>query len=888
MHLYTDYPREATLHELFEAQAARRPDATALIVANGQLTYAELNSRANQVAHCLRECGVGPGMIVGMYLPRGVDAVVGILAILKNGAAYLPIDTADPSRRVREILDDAKANFVLSTVRLQRRLEGASAAFIAIDRLWNEFPDHGSANLPKLASATSLCYVMYTSGSTGPPKGVMVSHRAVVRLVCGTDYIDFHERRTFLLLAPMCFDASTFELWGPLLHGAQLVVAPEGTPDPGQLLSLVEQHRVCTVWLTVGLFNTLVDVCPRIFSHLSQLIIGGETLSPRHVQLADRLLPVTARMVNGYGPTEGTTFTCCYDIPRPFPVDMQSIPIGRPIANSRVYVLDEQLQPVAEGESGELCIGGDGLAEGYLNAPGLTAEKFIPNPFAANERLYRSGDRVRWRDDGNLSFLGRIDDQLKIRGYRVEPAEIERALGQHPAISQCLVNVRSDAASDGVLVAYFVTDGEAAPSVSELRAHLRNFVPEYMLPSTFVRVAAIPLHANGKMARDRFSQLDVDAQIPVSDHVGLRSPEERMLADLWADVLGTTCIGRNDHFVFDLAGNSLLALQLIERVNRRFGIRLTLPDLLKTPTVATMSARVAEGSQQSDPTIHYLSVVRAGRTQNPVICVGFANALPLLQAALPDDVPLWWLKLEGLHAPPYAIRPIIDIASSYAEELAQTAAGELILVGHSFCGLIALELARRLREGGRRVKVLLLEPPLSEAFERGAMFGTVHAKLRKASEFDRTMARQWINGLVFPTAPGFRTALHWTATRLKRRFRKSILRPCLQLSVRLGRELPMRFREWWYYYPQMKAQVKAFKIHRASGPIWLAGQRSYLDANLPAWQALVDGPVYECLLPAAKKHTDLMQHPAAATWLSLVREWALSDARDSPALWDAA
>lgn len=868
------YPRDATLPELFESQAARRPNGIALIDGEQQFTYAELNGRANRLANYLRARGVCDGDIVGMYLPRGADSIVTILAILKAGGAYLPLDTADPSSRVLDILQDARAVTVVSSGRLLRRIAAGVTPGIALDEIVPQLANASAENPARTSGPLSVCYVMFTSGSTGRPKGVIVHHRGVVRLVCGTDYLDFGQDRVFLQLAPLCFDASTFEIWGALLHGGRLVLAPDGTPDPERLAALMQQHRVCTLWLTASLFNTLVDVCPRIFEGLEQLIVGGEALSPAHVRRVDRLLKPNARIVNGYGPTEGTTFSCCYNIPRPVGADIQAIPIGRAVAQTRVYVLDEELRPVAKGNVGELCIGGDGLAEGYLNAPELTAKKFIQasSQGEIRERIYRTGDRVRQTTDGNLEFLGRIDQQIKIRGNRVETAEIEWALCQHAAVAQCVVSAVAEGSTENVLVAHFVSRDAAVTTTSNLRAHLRTLLPEYMLPTAFIPMSEFPLNTNGKVDRSRLPRLPRTALSGDSGHSGMRSADECELAKLWADVLGKTRIGRHDHFIFDLAGSSLLALQLIDRVNRCYGVRLSIPDILSTPTVATMCEKIVGRPKRASSKVRYLEVVRPGEGHVTVVCVGFANPLPLLQQALPGGVPLWWLKLEGFHALPHAIRPIPETAASYAAELSQTAARDFVLVGHSYCGLIALELARQLRDAGHRIRTLVLEPPLAEMFQdeepTPSLPNDTTSTVPKLKQNASPAARE------LPTSSYFRAPLQRMGKGMRRRYRKWLLRPALKFYAKSGGQLPARYRQWWYYYPEMRRRILSFRVDRRSGPVLLAGQPAYLDSCLATWQALLDGPVEVCALPTATQHTDLMSQPAAAEWLAVVTRWA--------------
>ena len=359
---------------------------------------------------------------------------------------------------------------------------------------------------------------MYTSGSTGTPKGVAVPHRGVVRLLFGVNYAQLDASRIFLHLSPLAFDASTFEISGALLHGARCVLFPEQIPNLTGFGSGTDGIKVNTLWLTAALFNTVIDEAPEILAGVHQLLIGGEALSAAHVRRALERLPAT-EIVNGYGPTESTTFTCCYPIPRTLDPSLTSIAIGRPIANTEVYVLDGRLWPVPIGVPGELYIGGAGLARGYLNRPELTAEKFIRRslPHGPGCRLYRTGDRVRWRPDGNLEFLGRLDHQVKMRGFRIELGEIEAALAEHPQVREAVVLLREDRPGDRRLVAYVVARGEPVPSLSELRSFLRGKLPEYMVPSAFVFLGRMPLTPNGKVdrkalpapeARDRTSPPD--------------------------------------------------------------------------------------------------------------------------------------------------------------------------------------------------------------------------------------------------------------------------------------------------------------------------------------------------------------------------------------------
>ena len=451
-----DHPRDKCVHELFEEQVERTPDAVAVIFEEQELTYRELNERANQLAHHLIALGVGPETLVGLCLERSPELVVGILGILKAGGAYVPLDADYPPQRLEFMLQDAAVKYLVTQPQLRGRLPVADCAVICLDTEPRILQYTARSNPSVDVGADNLAYVMYTSGSTGKPKGVAIRHRSIERLVFGNDYTSFGPDRVFLQLATPSFDASTFELWGALLHGAKLVVAHVGLPDFRQLEDLLKRNRVTTLWLTATFLNQVVEHYPQALNRVEEILTGGEALSVRHIGKARAALGSGVQFVNGYGPTESTTFATCYQIPSDVAPEQESIPIGRPIANTQVYVLDEHRQPLPIGVPGELYIGGAGLARGYLNRPELTAEKFVRNPFSdhAESRLYRTGDLCRWRADGNLEFLGRMDDQVKLRGFRIELGEIESVLNEHPSVAQGVVTLREDRPGDKRLVAY--------------------------------------------------------------------------------------------------------------------------------------------------------------------------------------------------------------------------------------------------------------------------------------------------------------------------------------------------------------------------------------------------------------------------------------------------
>lgn len=586
------YPRDRCVHRLFEAQVEQTPDAIAVIYEDQQLTYRELNARANQLAHALRQLGVGPDVLVALCLDRSLEMVVGLLGILKAEGAYVPLDLSYPEERLAFMLADTQAKVLLTQKHLLATLPLHRAQVLCLDRDWSTIGHESEENLTTSMTAEHLAYVIYTSGSTGRPKGVEVPHRGIVRLVCGSDYVHFDAKEVFLQLAPISFDAATFEIWGALLHGATCVLFPERLLTPQSLAAVLKKHHVSTLWLTASLFNSLIDQTPEILTDIKQLLTGGEALSVCHVRRALTLLSNT-QLFNGYGPTESTTFACTYAIPRRIEDTATSIPIGRPIANTTVYILDSYLAPVPIGVVGELYIGGDGLARGYLHRPELTTEKFIPDPFSdqPGARLYRTGDLARYLPDGNIEFLGRIDLQVKIRGYRIELGEIETVLSTHPAVQTTVVLAREDKPGDKRLIAYIVAPHDISPAPSELRSFLQKTLPEYMLPSAFVFMESLPLTPNGKVDRGALPQPDRASHEREEEIVRPRTPVEEIVAQIWAEVLRLDTIGIHENF-FELGGHSLLAMQIMSRLYHILHVDLTLRVLFEDPTIAGLAATI--------------------------------------------------------------------------------------------------------------------------------------------------------------------------------------------------------------------------------------------------------------------------------------------------------
>ena len=584
----TAYPRERCVHDLFEEQAASTPDAIAIAMEESELSYGELNRRANQLAHHLGSLGVAAEVRVAVCAERSPEMVIAILGILKAGGTYVPLDPDDPLERQRFILEDTAARaIVVHRATAMRLRAGGGLARVCLDGDRAAIALAATDDPRHAGTAENLAYIMYTSGSTGRPKGVCVPHRGIVRLVRNTNYVEVGAQDVLLQLAPLSFDASTFELWASLLNGARLAIFPPGLPTLEALCSVVRQHRVSVLWLTAGLFHLVVDECLPCLGSVKQLLAGGDVLSPRHARKPLGEAPGCC-LINGYGPTENTTFTCCHRMTSPDHVG-HTVAIGRPISNTRVYVLDRHLQPVPIGVAGELYCGGDGCARAYLNDEQLTAQKFLPDPFspAAGARLYRTGDRVRYLADGNIEFLGRADQQVKLRGFRIEPAEIEARLCEHPAVRAAAVAVQRSGKQQK-LVAHVVPESPETPAdvlLATLVRHVGETLPAYLRPDLFVPVDALALTGNSKL--DRRALAAHTPVAPVRGDDAVQGGAERILAAVWCEVLNLPRLGVHDNY-FALGGDSILTIVMIAKL-REHGWRLLPKDVFRFQTIRELA-----------------------------------------------------------------------------------------------------------------------------------------------------------------------------------------------------------------------------------------------------------------------------------------------------------
>ncbi|MGD1000436.1 MAG: amino acid adenylation domain-containing protein [Candidatus Brocadiia bacterium] len=703
----TDYPKDKCVHQLFEEQVARTPGAVAIVDADAQWTYSELNARANRLARRLQALGVQPGAMVCIYAEPSSEMLAALLAILKAGAAYVPLDPSFPKDRLAFMIEDAGASILLASQRLS---EAVPTSKVTVVHLEEEDAAAGPEINPDAAvEPDDLAYVIYTSGSTGQPKGVAVPHRAVVRLVMNTDYVRLDASSVMAQASNSSFDAATFEIWGALLNGGRLVIVPkQALLVPRELDALVGRQGINVLFLTTALFNEYAREMPSLFGRLRVMLFGGEAADPQSVAEVLRRSP-PERLLHVYGPTEATTFAT-WNLVERVQDGMRTVPIGRPIANTTAYILDGNLNPVPIGVAGELCIGGPGLARGYLNQPELSAERFIRHPFSNEQdaRLYKTGDLARYLPIGDIEFIGRLDHQVKIRGFRVELGEIEAALSRHPAVKEAVVIAREDIPGSKSLAAYVTAKQLRTPSITELQRFLEKILPDYMVPTTFTPMDSIPLTPNGKV--DRLALPEPPPERPALDSVCLapRNAVEERLARIWGNVLGVEPIGVQDNF-FELGGHSLAAARLFAEIEEVFGKSLPLPLLLQAPTIEQLAAALRRDGRDEPGT--FITGIQAKGSRPPLFCVETLNAGIFVHLArrLGPEQPCYGLHPLGL---PRSRKPRVSIeslAARYLEEVRKVQPkGPYFLCGMCTGGVVAYEMAQQLKARGDEVAFLAL------------------------------------------------------------------------------------------------------------------------------------------------------------------------------------
>jgi amino acid adenylation domain-containing protein len=717
----TKYPKDRCLHELIEEQVLRTPEAVAVVFEGQKLTYRELNARATTLARHLQRQGVGPDVLVGICADRSLEMVVGLMGILKAGGAYVPLDPQYPKDRLAFMLEDSAVTVLLTQAHIAGRLPGTRARIIRLDADWQAIATENGDIEKTMVKPEHLAYMIYTSGSTGRPKGALNTHRGIVnRLLWMQDAYRLIPTDRILQKTPFSFDVSVWEFFWPLLTGARLVLArPGGHKDPVYLSQLIAKEKITTLHFVPSMLQIFLEQEGLAIScsSLKRVICSGEVLS---ADLQKRFFSgIKAELHNLYGPTEASVDVTYWRCQRNSLLSF--VPIGKPIANVQIYILDEQLQPAPIGVPGELHIGGVGLARAYHNRSELTAEKFIANPFSAEAgaRLYKTGDLARYLPDGNIEYLGRLDHQVKIRGFRVEPGEIAGALNQHPGIQASTVIAREDTPGDKRLIAYLV-NRYGALSSSALREYLRKKLPEHMVPSAFVTLKSLPLTPNGKIDRNALPRPELE--FAGKKFVPPATPMEMLLAEIWHDVLQLKEVGIHDNF-FELGGHSLMAVQLIAKINKSLDLHLSVPVFFQNPTINKLATVLdPKNHNEAQPRLIPLKACAGGalflldasiglcRLAQHLDTAGlaiFATTVPLSRETLVAASRRETDKLPGLQ----------ELAAAHATLiLRQKPLGPCFLVGYSFGGLLAFEVAHQLQQRGRQIDGLImldswLKPP---------------------------------------------------------------------------------------------------------------------------------------------------------------------------------
>ncbi|MDB6053786.1 MAG: non-ribosomal peptide synthetase [Verrucomicrobiales bacterium] len=705
-HTSTDYPKSKTVAQLFSEQAKRTPQAIAVQYGEKEISYAELDDRSNQVGSYLRKQGIGPNVLVGVFMERSVEMIVAWLGILKAGGAYVPLDLDYPAERIAFMIQDTEMPVILSNESLASRIPQSVAKILKLDADSAEIKQESKHPVISTATAENIAYVIYTSGSTGQPKGVMVPNRGIVRLVFNTNYVQLSEEERIAQASNSSFDAATFEVWGSLLHGGKLVgVTKEIMLAPKEFAAFLRDEKITSLFLTTALFNQTAAEDPTAFGTLKNVLFGGEACDPNSVRRVLQSMP-PHRLLHVYGPTEVTTFASWYEV-KTVAEGATTLPIGRPISNTTFHVLDRQLQEVPVGMAGELYLGGDGLALGYLRRPELTEQKFIQNPADLSEKLYKTGDLVRFLPDGNIEFLGRMDNQVKIRGFRIELEEVESALKSFPGVQEAVAIVREDVPGDKRLTGYISWKESEESNQDGLKSALKLKMPSYMIPAVIVEVKSFPLTPNGKINRKALPK--PDEATPRQGDETPRSYLETQLHKIWETVLGHSSFGVSDNF-FEVGGHSLLAVKLMSQIETTLGKKMPVSVLFQSATIEKLAEAVRSTGaatrggclveiqpKGSKPPIFWLHTLGGGGG-------GGLFTYRKLAELLGRDQPSY-----GLVAPPVPFTSIESMAAHYIEEIRIIQpSGPYQLGGYCFGGVVAYEMARQLEVKGLPVRLLAL------------------------------------------------------------------------------------------------------------------------------------------------------------------------------------
>ncbi|KAG0196829.1 hypothetical protein BGX28_009696 [Mortierella sp. GBA30] len=703
-------PSERCVHQLFEDQVEKTPDAIAIMFNDRSMSYRTLNTKANSLARKLVGLGVKPGDHVAILLERSFELVISELAILKAGAAYVPIDVKAPVERQSYVASDSGAKLLITNEYVNVSIKIQAAIIRLAEYREEDATEQEDTFISALSSSDDTAYVMYTSGSTGLPKGVMVPHRGIVRLIINNGYaeIDPNDRLAFAINPS--FDPSTFDVWAPLLHGARMVIIDHETyTDAHRLAEALDHYQITSILLTMALFHQYAFIIGSSLSKLKYIMCGGEQgLIEAFCEVLKHGGPV--RLINAYGPTETTMNATTYEVTTAAS-QLDRLPIGRPMSNTQAYVLDKYRKPVPVGVIGELYIGGLGVAKGYLNRPDLTAERFLPDPFSKDQgaRMYKSGDLVRYLPDGNIVFMGRNDDQVKIRGFRIEIGEIEERLAEHALVREVAVLALGES-SDKRLVAYVAADANEQLT-HILREYLALNLPEYMVPSAFVRLDVLPLTNNGKVNRRALPAPDVSSFI-TQDYEPPQGELESALVSIWSELLKIDRIGRHDNF-FTLGGHSLLAVRMSSTVRSRLGLELKLQTLFSAPTVVELAQRLLEVDNSQEDEYGVLLPLKTTGGRPPLFCIhpGFGLSWLYMGLAkhLHPEQPLYGLQARGLDGKTELAESVEQMTLDYIDHVRQIQPhGPYHLLGYSFGGTVAQSMAVELEKQGEEVPLLVI------------------------------------------------------------------------------------------------------------------------------------------------------------------------------------
>ncbi len=841
-----EYPRRC-LHELFAEQAALRPDAEALVFGAERLTYRQLDQRSNQVAQFLRQQGLQHEDRVGIFMDRSIGMVVSMLGILKAGGAYVPIDPDYPAERLKFIADDTDVRCVFTEKTVRSKLP-TSAPLVYVDDPDSAVARCSNEPVPNISTPESIAVAIYTSGSTGKPKAACIPHRAAVRLVRNTNFVQATSADRVSQVSSPSFDAAILEIWSALTNGATLIgIRKEVLLDPSEVTKLLQAERVTILFVNTAYVHRIGRDAPEVLKGPRKIMFGGEAAEPGPLRNILRHVP-PGTLVNLYGPAENSVVSSAYEI-QAVSEDCVSIPIGRPIANTRMYLLDKCLHPVPIGLQGEIYVGGDGVARGYWNRPELTAQRFIPDPFSdrPGALLYRTGDLARLRENGEFEFNGRIDDQIKIRGHRIELAEVREAIASHADVKQVALMVREDKPGDRQLVAY-VTLRQPLQSASELlRLHVKQKLPAHMVPAAFVILDSIPLNTNGKVDRKALPPPSSRTEA-AAGYSAPKTSLERILAKVWHELLGVDRIGVNDNF-FDLGGHSLLAARLVAHIEKETGQNIPVATLFEAPTIAELAQKLQDHTYTSAwaPLVELRAPAGAPAAE-PFFCIHSMGAnlvsFRKLASLLRADRAVYGLQPHGLDGKQRPLDTVDAMAAAYLEEIrTKQAHGPYYLGGICLGGIVAYDVAQRLKAAGEEVRLLAL----IDSFLPGEL-RYLHTRSELAEYLDFHLGEIWLqsgtNRLKY-FARWFGNGFIRLAWALGFRARDSVARATRNVAHANTRAMLA-------YTPRPYAGA----ITQLMCSDW--AQRSYEDRRL-AWSSLAEGGLEIHIVPG--NHLTMVEEP---------------------------